>query len=272
MGNETRTMLTETVRRFVADYQGREDVHTKWGEPLVGFADAHSPYIQKLPEIISSSHGLPQDVLPDASVVLVYYVPFTRGLARTNRTGTRLASPDWALAYEETNAMFGALNGMLIRKIEELGSRAAVSPKAATFDQKKLISDWSFRHFAYAAGLGTFGMNNMLITKNGCCGRYNTVVTNLDVEPDQPLTGEEYCLYKKNGSCGVCFSHCPVGALTPQGYDRHLCYTVLQENSRVYTEFGSSYVDESGESANSVGSEVCGKCVTQSPCAFWKLK
>ncbi|MDD3403324.1 MAG: hypothetical protein PHQ72_08215 [Hespellia sp.] len=46
---------------------------------------------------------------------------------------------------------------------------------------------------------------------------------------------------------------------------------ILQKNAEVYTDFGSSYVDETGEDANSVGSEVCGKCVTQSPCAFWMI-
>lgn len=263
--------LTEEIRNFVGEYQKQDEIHTAWGQPLAGFADAYSPYIQKLKEIISADHALPQEVMPDASVVLVYYVPFTRELAKTNKTGTHFSSPQWALAYEETNAMFGKMNEYLIARMEEKGYHAMIAPQAATFDQKKLISNWSFRHFGYAAGLGTFGMNNMLITREGCCGRYNTIVTNLDVTPDQPLTGTEYCLYKKNGTCGVCFNNCPVGALTPEGYDRHRCYPVLQENARVYTNFGSSYVDETGENANSEGSEVCGKCVTQSPCAFWKL-
>jgi epoxyqueuosine reductase QueG len=266
-----KKLLTDEIKKFVKARQEQDDVHTEWGEPLVGFADVWSPYIQKLQEIVGPDHGLPQDILPDASIVLVYYVPFTRELAKTNRTGTHLASPDWARAYEETNAMFRDMNEHLIDFMGKKGVNAKVAPQAATFDQQKLISSWSFRHFAFAAGLGTFGMNNMLITKHGCCGRYNTIVTDLDVEPDQPVENEEYCLYKKNGTCGVCFKNCPVGALTPEGYDRHLCYTVLRENAEVYTDFGSSYLDESGENANSVGSEVCGKCVTQSPCAFWNL-
>ncbi|MDD3362942.1 MAG: hypothetical protein PHW34_14845 [Hespellia sp.] len=95
-------------------------------------------------------------------------------------------------------------------------------------------------------------------------------MTNLDVEPDQPVS-EEYCLYKKNGFCGICMKNCLVQALTSEGYDRHKCYTILQKNAEVYTNFGSSYVDATGEEANSVGSEVCGKCVTQSPCAFWMI-
>ena len=125
--------------------------------------------------------------------------------------------------YEETNALFGELNGALIDFIHAKAGHAGITPKATTFDQQKLISDWSHRHIAYAAGLGTFGVNNMLLTRHGC-------------------------------------------------YDRFKCYALCRENARIYTEFGSSYTNEDGTGANSVGSEVCGKCVTGFPCAFWTLK
>ena len=129
------------------------------------------------------------------------------------------------------------------------------------------ISNWSQRHFAKAAGLGTFGINNMLITKSGCCGRYSTIVTNLDVEPDQPLT-EDDCIYKKSSRCGACISRCPSGALTDKGYDREKCYKVLKKNAELYTKFGGSSSDETGNPSNSSGSEVCGKCVSNVPCSF----
>ena len=266
-----KEQVRQWICEYIENYGQRPDIVTKWGEPLVGFADASHPYILNLKTIIDTTHELPTDVLEDASVVIVYYVPFTRELAETNETGTQYASAEWARAYEETNEMFKNLNAFLIKQLEMRGWHAGISPKSATFDQKRLKSDWSYRHFAYAAGLGSFGLNNMLLTKSGCCGRFNTLVTNLEVEPDQPMT-DEYCLYKKNGSCAVCVKHCPTGALTTEGYDRHKCYELLMKNARIHTEYGSSYVDESGKKANSVGSDVCGKCVTPSPCAFWELK
>lgn len=275
MNKETSDGLKERIALeiydFVNEFALESGIPTKWGTPLVGFADAAHPYIMALKEIIGPFHSVPTDVMNDASIVIAYYIPFTRELAKTNVLAKRFASPEWALAYEQTNAMFHSLNTHLIEYLENMGYKAAVSKEASTFDEEKLISNWSHRHFAYAAGLGTFGMNNMLITKNGCCGRYFTIVTNLDVEPDAPLM-EELCLYKKNGSCGVCLKNCPMGALSTSGYERHKCYVLLRENAKIYTEFGSSYMDETGEKANSEGSEVCGKCVTASPCAFWKLK
>jgi len=263
--------ITLEIYDFVKRFAEESDIPTKWGTPLVGFADAKHPYILTLKEIIGPLHNMPSDVVDDASTIIAYYVPFTRELAKTNALVGRFASPEWALAYEQTNAMFKLMNTYLIEYLENMGYKAAVSKETLIFDKEKLISNWSHRHFAYVAGLGTFGLNNMLITKNGCCGRYFTIVTNLDVEPDAPLT-EELCLYKKNGSCGVCLKNCPMEALSTSGYERQKCYSLLRENAKIYSEFGSSYVEETDGNANSEGSEVCGKCVTASPCAFWKLK
>lgn len=266
-----REEISDYIRNYVSEYEKRDEIATSYGEPLVGFADAYHPYIQSLPQVISPTHELPQNVLPDAQTIIAYFVPFTKDLAKSNRKENILASPEWARAYEETNALFAELNEKLIEFIHAKAGHAGVTPKAVTFDQSRLISDWSHRHIAYAAGLGTFGVNNMLLTKHGCCGRFSTVVTNLSLPPDAPVEGE-YCLYKKNGTCGACVKHCPTGALTTDGYDRFKCYALCQENAKLYTEFGSSYTNEDGTGANSVGSEVCGKCITGSPCAFWNLE
>ena len=128
---------------------------------------------------------MPEDVLPGAKTVLVVFVPFSKELAETNSCAG-LASAQWAKAYEDTNAMFGAMNEDLIALLAKHGVRSAVAQAASTFDREKLVSHWSHRHFAYLAGLGTFGINNMLITRSGGCGRYTTVVTNLDITPGQP--------------------------------------------------------------------------------------
>ncbi len=274
MNHETGRLLKESIRweicSYVENYTGQSNISTKWGIPLVGFANAVHPYILALKETISPDHAMPTDVLEDAITVIAYYVPFTEELAQANGIAGRLAAAEWALAYEETNVMFGFLNRHLIRFLTDKGYKAAVSEETSTFDRGSLISNWSHRHFAYAAGLGTFGLNNMLITPVGCCGRYFTLVTNLYVEPDSPKT-EELCLYKKNGSCRICVKHCPVKALSITGYERQKCYSLLKENGAIYREFGSSYTVAPGQGTDregTEGSQVCGKCITSSPCAF----
>ncbi|MCH4166863.1 MAG: hypothetical protein LKF74_01310 [Megasphaera sp.] len=265
---DIKATIVKKMQEFVLAYEQRDTIRSHWGVPLAGFADANHPDILKLREIISPHHVLPHDVLPDASVILAYFVPFTKAMALTNAK-EGLSSPEWAVAYEETNAMFGELNDYIIALVRSWGYKAAVSREATTFDRKYLISNWSQRHIARVAGLGTFGLNNMLITKVGCCGRYSTVVTNLDVVPDEPLH-EEYCLYKSQGLCGLCVEHCPSGALTVNGYDRKKCFQVCLQNAEKYKNIGSSYTNESNDSPNSAGSEVCGKCVVAVPCSFWQ--
>lgn len=298
---DLREQIEELIISFVSDYQKRDNIHTRFGQPIVGVADAFAPEIQNLKQVIGFSHALPQDVLPDAKSVIAYYVPFTEELALTNsHAGT--ASPQWARAYEELNFLFSQLNRELVDFIKGLGNDpqlrgdlaadaglpgvgaddstvlpagdlAAAIPKAASeFDQIELVSNWSHRHMAYAAGLGTFGINNMLITKLGCCGRFSSIVTNIDSDIlpfDSPME-QEMCSYKQDGSCGVCIANCPGLALHPEshdkfgaGFSRARCYDVCLENAALYPfpeDLAPSYVVP--------GSEVCGKCVTGSPCAF----
>ncbi|MCQ4638290.1 epoxyqueuosine reductase [Anaerovorax odorimutans] len=253
--------LEKQIENFIRKYESKSQ--TKWGKPLVGFADAD---LTSLKSVISPAHATGQDVIERPTVILAYFVPFLKDMAQTNiEAGT--ASPQWALGYEETNAMFGELNQHIINLLKGEGYRAAVSPEAGAFDRELLISNWSQRHIAYAAGLGTFGLNNMLITKRGCCGRISTVVTDLPVTPDSPMK-EELCIYKRSGKCGLCADRCPSGALTRNGYDREKCFQVCRENAAIYNSFGNSYASEPGQPAEDTGSEVCGKCVAGMPCAF----
>ena len=264
-----RDKITETIRNTIQEYEKSNTV--RWGEPLVGFAAADDPYILALPKIICQNHGLPEDVVPGAKTVIAYFVPFTKELAKTNRVQDRLASPQWAQAYEVTNRMLGDINDRIMTLLQNAGFKAGVSPYSLDYDRTKLISRWSHRHFAYAAGLGTFGMNNMLITPRGCCGRYSTVVTDFETETGHPRE-KELCIYKNSGKCGVCMKNCPESALSPKGFRREKCNEMCAENAAAYTQFGSSYTGGLDASGELYGSAVCGKCVTGSPCAFWNME
>ncbi|MPM15299.1 Epoxyqueuosine reductase [bioreactor metagenome] len=264
----TKEIIKNNIIRFVSEYDQEGQLKDKWRTPLVGFADANHPDFPKLRELVHPEHEMPWDVLSGAKIVIACFVPFTEKIAGGN-AGEGLASSDWALCYEETNAMFPRLNGRIISLLKENGYRAAVSKEASVFDREKITSRWSQRHVARLAGLGTFGLNNMLITEMGCCGRLCTVVTDLDAEPDQPIA-EEYCLYKRKGACMACVRRCPTGALTEEGFRRNVCFARCRENAKVYTQFGNSYASAAGREAEDSGSEVCGKCLVKLPCTMKK--
>ena len=254
------------VRSYVARAAGTAPLPDPWRTPLVGFADAKSPAWAELRRIAHPEHVMPQEVLSGATVVISYFLPFSPWLEEGNRA-PGLSSSSWAQAYEVTNALFPQLNRALIQLLAERGFRAAVPAEAGAFDWEKLMARWSQRHAARLAGLGTFGLNNMLITEAGCCGRFASLVTDLDAAPDAPVA-EESCLFRRNGTCGVCAGRCANGALTRQGFERQKCFYACKENAKVYHQFGNSYADAPGQPPAGSGSEVCGKCLTGLPCTL----
>jgi epoxyqueuosine reductase QueG len=244
--------ITQAIKTFVS---GRMNVHgtrTRWGVPLVGFAAADDPLFAQLKEAVRLSHATPGELLAGARTVIVYFLPFSRNIPRSNRQ-EQTASREWAVAYVETNQLIIDLNRHLGDVLQERGYASKVLPPTHNFDVEQLMADWSHKHIAYVAGLGKFGLHHMLITEKGCCGRFGSLVTDATIPPT-PRPEGEFCLGRQDGSCRVCLQKCPVGALTEDAYDRHKCYALLLENAEIYASEGLA--------------DVCGKCVSVVPCSF----
>ncbi len=104
----------------------------------------------------------------------------------------------------------------------------------------------------YIAGLGNFGLNNMLITSKGCCGRVGSFITTIEMEPDI-RDDRPACMYKYDGSCMKCTKRCVNEALFEKQFDRFKCYEMCLENVKIRHSIG--YAD------------VCGKCLVAVPCS-----
>jgi epoxyqueuosine reductase QueG len=79
------------------------------------------------------------------------------------------------------------------------------------------VAFFSHRHAAVLAGLGTFGMNNMILTREfGPRVRLGTILTSADIEPDPVMEGD-LCI-----QCSRCISHCPAQALEEGSYPDNL--------------------------------------------------
>ncbi|MEG0377281.1 MAG: epoxyqueuosine reductase, partial [Eubacterium sp.] len=261
--------MKKTIQSFIIDYVKTEDEHglipNIWREPLVRFGDVKHPELEDLRRLVHPEHVIPRLLFPEARTIIAYFIPFTKAIGDSNIKG-RLSSKEWAMAYEKTNAAISRLNEALIEFLKTRGIRAAVPVEAGWYDESVLKSKWSYRHIARLCGLGTFGKNNMLITEAGCCGRLGVLVTDLDIAPDVPIV-EEYCLYKKDGSCGACIPRCPSEALSTEGYDRFVCNALCGENAEVHVGYGTSYKLENTNKALT-GTNTCGKCVVGLPCTY----
>jgi epoxyqueuosine reductase QueG len=257
MINDDKTrneMLADVVDAMRNTIREAESAHGKiWKAPIVGTTAADREEFADLRRVVSPTHLLPADVLPGAKSVLYFFVPFDDAIAKGN-VGGEFSSVEWASAYIATNELIAAISDAVSAVLARLGYHVGKIPATHNFDETTLLSDWSHRHVAYIAGLGSFGLNNMLITDRGTCGRFGSIVTDYPFGDSATSPVAERCLYKIDGSCGLCRTRCPAGAYANDSYDRHACYRVCLENARQHHDIG--YAD------------VCGKCLVALPCSL----
>ncbi len=86
-------------------------------------------------------------------------------------------------------------------------------------------SPWSQRHIAYAAGLGTFGINDLLITQKGTSHRCGSFVVNSKLQPNRKRQKDihAYCLQYQGIDCLKCQEKCPVNAINQNGRIKEEC-------------------------------------------------
>jgi epoxyqueuosine reductase len=243
-----KTLIREIVEREVRE----AGTITPYRRPLIGYARADDPdFLRIRTDTLAREHLLPHDLLPGASSVLAFFLPFGESVVQANRHHDYTAR-EWVLAYVETNLLIARICEVLKEALAARGVRAANEPPTHNFDPVKLVSRWSHKSVAAIAGLGSFGLHHMLITPAGCAGRCGTVVLDAELEAT-PKVEEEYCLYRDDGSCLACVEGCPVGALTEAGLDRAACYQHLRQVDRFYPDLTPG--------------DCCGKCAL-GPCAL----
>ena len=231
--------------------------------PLIGVAAADDPLFEELrrPEAVGPQMRLPEDWLEGARSVVSYFFPMSEQVRTSNRSDGH-ASPEWFHARIDGQAFILKAGAMLVELLKAQGWNAicpAASPEMAPIflddadPAHSFTSNWSERHVAYAAGLGTFSLSKGLITERGMAGRFGSVVTDAPLPAtERPYSSfDEYCIL-----CGACIARCPVGAISLEsGKDHFRCYEEMTASKRYYP-----------------GYLGCGKCQTGVPCEYQRPK
>ncbi|MCF8011928.1 MAG: 4Fe-4S binding protein [Clostridiales bacterium] len=77
----------------------------------------------------------------------------------------------------------------------------------------------SHKHLAWLGGLGAFGKNSMIVTREfGPQVRFRCIITDAVLEYDEPFTGD-LC-----GDCTKCIEACPVGAIYDYKIEPEGCF------------------------------------------------
>jgi epoxyqueuosine reductase QueG len=248
-------------------------------KPLIGFADGDDPLFAEFRKVVHEKHFTPREILSlhrremlkqepaeSGSVSVISFVLPIDGETRlSNAKEKEGPSLRWNHTRWQGQAFITELSNYLVSLLEGFGFSAIAPELSPSFEillePAGFASKWSQRHIAYAAGLGTFSLNDGFITSKGLAARCGSVVTNLKLEPSiRPYAHYlANCLFYATGKCGKCIRRCPGNAISEKGHDKTKCFHVLFEKQKPWMEgaHGKGYI---GEYAG------CGLCQTGVPC------
>ena len=215
----TKEELVSKIADFVAsdlnNYVSEEDAIypelaglKMYETPIVGFAAADDELFTteyKKEGVIHPEYMAPQEWLPGAKTVISFFVPFTKEVKDSNRCKIDTPYEDGLPQRSSAQWLHARIEGQLfLNKITDhiqmlLKKEGFVSVCPTTSENFRnitpYISNWSERHAAYAAGLGTFGLSKGLITEKGMAGRFGSVITDAEFSPTiRPYSDPfEYC-------------------------------------------------------------------------------
>lgn len=274
--------MEQTIRseicRYVAEnpanrFQGSNDPF--FNKPLIGVVACDDPLWTNFKSVIGDFHLTPEEMVASSlegkawspRSVISWVLPISRRTREINQREKQWPAKEWVLTANQGGILLAQLRAHVVEFLNSRGYRAVV-PKPSTVREKvgaldvPAASNWSERHVAYAAGLGTFSLNAGLITSSGIAHRCGSVITELSLPPTRRPYPDHwhYCLFHREGSCGACIERCPSGALSRKGNDKAKCYVqIYRKVPAVLTELYGLTPDEC-----KIGS--CGLCQTKVPC------
>jgi len=181
------------------------------GIPLVGFApverwpDPPKELPNKFKDWIPEEFW-PQSIYPEARTVIVIGLPVQLPIVET------APSIYYHELYNIVNTLLDSKGYEISNFLTEKGYPSIFLPRDGYGDIEVLLKNpvafFSHKHAAYLAGMGSFGENNVILTKEyGPRVRFTSIFTTAVIEGD-PIPGEDLCTH-----CKRCITQCPVNAI-----------------------------------------------------------
>lgn len=186
----------------------------------------------------------PRSIMPEAGSAIVIGVPIQETVIMT------APSIYYRELYKITNTILDDSGQRIVMALEMMGHKAAFIPRDGYHGMKGLLKDptsfFSHKHSAYLAGLGTFGVNNTILTERyGPRIRFTTILTDADLPSGRPME-KQLCI-----KCMKCRDICPVKAIGNDIYPA--------------SKIDKAACTRNSEQLNSRGISPCGRCIAVCP-------
>jgi len=267
--------ITSLIKEYTANSPSNS-LHTEtkekaWDEPLVGFSRGDDPIFQDYKEHVGPFHWTPVEIFrlafpeapasPEELGVIAWILPHTEAIKADLRKQTREPAERWIRARIYGEQFNEEMRKYVAETLTQAG-HPAVAPtlfpgfRTEQSERYGMASSWSERHAAYAAGLGTFGLCDGLITPKGKAIRCGSVVAKIGVPASsRPYRDHHaYCLHYARGVCGMCTERCPAQAVTLSGHNKDAC----MKQCNATAQYAAKQLGLKGYG--------CGFCQTGVPC------
>jgi len=199
--------------------------------PLLGIANVERwedpPFRPWMPE-----EFYPRSIYPEARSVIVIGLPIALPVLETS------PSIYYRELYNTVNSLLDQYTYRLASFLTERGYPSIFVPRDGYGGIKVLLENpiafFSHRHAAFLAGLGTFGISNMILTPEyGPRVRFGSIFTTASL-PADPLLEDDLCT-----RCMRCVDMCPTRAIGREDYpegltDKAACATYSAELAERY--------------------------------------
>jgi epoxyqueuosine reductase QueG len=208
--------MTETIRQRVIQRCASLDI------PLVGFAPA-GRWDDILFEPWVPESFRPRAIFGETTTVIVIGLPVSLPVLES-------APSIWYHElYRTVNSLLDQAGCRIASALTAEGYPSVWIPRdgygSVSVLKEQPVAFFSHRHAAFLAGLGNFGINNMLLTPEfGPRARFASILTTAEIRPD-PVLEKPLCI-----RCLRCVEACPVHALDGRIYpsgltDKKTCAT-----------------------------------------------
>jgi epoxyqueuosine reductase len=270
------TWITKIIKDFVTQSplndMGFEKPEKIFDTPLVGFSSGLDPLYDEYKSHIGNFYFTPLELFAESFpgkkysaedlTVVSWIIPSTAVTRKEHGAQKRYPSERWARTRDLGEKFNNAIRIQVVEQLKTAGIAGVaplLAPHWARYSEGPYApcSNWSERHAAYAAGLGTFGLCDGLITPVGKAVRIGSVIAAIQIPPStRPYDDHHaYCLHFTENICRKCIPRCPIKALSQEGHDKKPCMQYVEHtmNKYIKKEYG-------------LETYACGLCQCNVPC------